>query len=473
MTKLLRPDICVIGAGSGGLLTAAGASQLGADTVLIEAHRMGGDCLNYGCVPSKALLAAAHAAVAYRRAPAFGIEAAPPRIDFAKVRAHVQGVISAIAPNDSEERFAGLGVKVIREQARFTGPEEVLAGDFRIRARRFVVATGSRPAIPPLPGLAELPYLTNETIFDLESLPDHLLVLGGGPIGCELAQAFRRLGARVSLVDMQELLPRDDPEPADVVRQSLLDDGVEIYERHRVVGASGSGTRLALDMEEDGARIRLEGSHLLVAAGRRATVEGLGLEAAGIDHTAVGIRVDEHLRTSNRRVYAVGDVAGGPQFTHVAAYHAGVVIRNALFRLPAKVRYDALPWVTYTDPELAHVGLSEKDARARGPIRLLRWPYAENDRAQAEHRGRGFIKVVTTPRGRILGADIVGHAAGEMIHVWTLAVSQKLKIGAVAGMIAPYPTLAEIGKRAAGNFFAPKLFSERTRRLVRFLARFG
>jgi pyruvate/2-oxoglutarate dehydrogenase complex dihydrolipoamide dehydrogenase (E3) component len=473
MSDLLTPDICVIGAGTGGLVVAAGASQLGAKTVLIESHRMGGDCLNTGCVPSKALLAAAHAATDYRRAAAFGLAQDAPRVDFAKVQAHVRGVIAAIAPNDSEERFTGLGVTVLREPGRFTGPSEVSVGETRIRARRFVVATGSMAFVPPVPGLGDLPYLTNETIFDIDRLPAHLLVMGGGPIGCELAQAFRRLGAQVSVVEMLEIMPKDDPELVAVVRQSLLDDGIALFEQHKVVGASKSGANLALEIEKDGMRRRLEGSHLLVAAGRRPQVADLGLESAGIAHSDKGIQVDARLRTTNRRAYAVGDVVGGPQFTHLAAYHAGIVIRNALFRLPARVDLSALPWVTFTNPELAHVGSSEAAARAQGPIRLLRWPLAENDRAQAEHLHRGFIKIVTNMRGRILGADIVGPSAGEMIHFWTLAVSQKLKIGAVAGMIAPYPTLAEIGKRAAGNYYLPKLFCERTKRLVRFLARFG
>jgi len=473
MSDLLTPDICVIGAGTGGLVVAAGASQLGAKTVLIESHRMGGDCLNTGCVPSKALLAAAHAATDYRRAAAFGLAQDAPRVDFAKVQAHVCAVIAAIAPNDSEERFTGLGVTVLREPGRFTGPSEVSVGETRIRARRFVVATGSMAFVPPVPGLGDLPYLTNETIFDIDRLPAHLLVMGGGPIGCELAQAFRRLGAQVSVVEMLEIMPKDDPELVAVVRQSLLDDGIALFEQHKVVGASKSGANLALEIEKDGMRRRLEGSHLLVAAGRRPQVADLGLESAGIAHSDKGIQVDARLRTTNRRAYAVGDVVGGPQFTHLAAYHAGIVIRNALFRLPARVDLSALPWVTFTNPELAHVGSSEAAARAQGPIRLLRWPLAENDRAQAEHLHRGFIKIVTNMRGRILGANIVGPSAGEMIHFWTLAVSQKLKIGAVAGMIAPYPTLAEIGKRAAGNYYLPKLFGERTKRLVRFLARFG
>jgi pyruvate/2-oxoglutarate dehydrogenase complex dihydrolipoamide dehydrogenase (E3) component len=473
MGERLAPDICVIGAGTAGLVTAAGASQLGAETVLIEADRMGGDCLNTGCVPSKSLLAAAHAAVAHRRAARFGLVQDAARVDFAKVHAHVQGVIRAIAPNDSEERFEGLGARVIRARARFAGPQEVEVGGVLIRARRFVVATGSRPALPPVAGLAEVPHFTNETIFNLDRLPEHLLVMGGGPVGCELAQAFRRLGARVSLVEMARLLPKDDPEPVEILRRALIEDGIALYERHKVARAEALASGLALTIDGEAGTKRLEGSHLLVAAGRRPRVEALGLEAAGIAHSAQGIAVDARLRTTNRRVYAIGDVVGGPQFTHLAAYHAGIVIRNALFRLPAKIDFSALPWVTYTDPELAHVGESEQAASRRGPIRILRWPLAENDRAQAEHQTRGFIKVVTRPSGRILGADIVAPGAGEMIHLWTLAVKERLKIGAVAGMIAPYPTFSEIGKRAAGNFFLPKLFSDRSRQLVRMLARLG
>ena len=473
MTLRLDVDICVIGAGTGGLVVAAGSSQLGQKTVLIESDRMGGDCLNTGCVPSKALLAAARAATEWKRASAFGLEQALPAIDFAKVRRHVQGVISAIAPNDSQERFTGLGVTVLRKMARFTAPNEVQAGDTRIRARRFVIATGSAPFIPPIPGLAGLPYLTNETIFDLETLPHHLLIVGGGPIGCELAQAFRRFGAAVSVVEMGTILPKDDPEAVSVVRKALLAEGIALIEGHSVTAASLSADGIAIEIEKDGSRRRLEGSHLLVAAGRRPRVADLGLEQAGVAFSDKGIAVDRRLRTSNRRIYAVGDVTGGPQFTHLAAYHAGIVIRNALFRLPAKANTAALPWVTFTDPELAHVGLHEAQARALGPIRILRWPLSENDRAQAEHRHDGFIKIVTNGQGRILGADIVGPSAGELIHLWTLAVSQGMKIGAVAGMIAPYPTLAEIGKRAAGNYFLPKLFGPGTKRLVRFLARFG
>ena len=470
MSTTLTPDICVIGAGSAGLSVAAGAAQLGADTVLIEAHKMGGDCLNYGCVPSKALLAAANAAQSARAAGRFGVRAAEPAIDFAAVHDHVQGVIAAIAPHDSEERFTGLGVRVIRAQARFTGPQEIVAGNVAVRARRFVLATGSSPLVPPIPGLDRVSFLTNETVFDLTETPRHLLVIGGGPIGCELAQAFRRLGAAVTIVEMATLLPKDDPELVDVVRRNLVTEGVTLQERTKVVGVEPSADGIALLTDRE----RLGGSHLLIAAGRRANLGGLDLAAAGIAHTAAGITVDKRLRTTNRRVHAIGDCIGGLQFTHVAGYHAGIVIRNALFRLPARADHRTVPWVTYTDPELAHVGLTETAARAAGHSpQVLRWPFKENDRAQAERATDGLVKAVVTPRGRILGASIVGPHAGELIHPWVLAMANGLGIGALATMIAPYPTLGEAGKRAAGSFFTPKLFSPRTRRLVRFLRRFG
>ena len=468
-------DICVIGAGSAGLLVAAGAAQLGAATVLIERDKMGGDCLNYGCVPSKALLAAARAAATCRGAARFGVTAGEPEIDFAAVMSHVHGVIAAIAPNDSVARYEGLGATVIHAEARFTGRREIVAGGRRIRARRFVVATGSAPAAPPIPGLDQVAYLTNETIFDNRRLPDHLIVIGGGPIGMEMAQAHAGLGARVTVLEAAQVLAKDDPELATLLRERLRDAGIAIRERATIArierGADGIAAILAgRDGEE-----RLVGSHLLVAAGRRPNVAALDLATAGIAHGKQGVVVDARLRTTNRHVFAIGDVAGGPQFTHVAGYHAGIVLRNALFRIPAKVDYRALPWVTYTDPELAHVGLAEAAARERhgDDLAILRSTFHENDRAQTERTTHGLVKVVTRKNGRILGASILGPQAGELIHPWVLAIGQRLKIKAMAGMIAPYPTLGEAGKRAAGSFYLGKLFSPRTKSLVRFLARFG
>jgi pyruvate/2-oxoglutarate dehydrogenase complex dihydrolipoamide dehydrogenase (E3) component len=476
MPENLQPDICVIGAGSGGLSVAAAAAAFGVPVVLVERGRMGGDCLNYGCVPSKSLLAAAKHAVAFTRAPGFGVTYGPPTIDFAKVRAHVRGVIAAIAPNDSTARFTGLGVRVIKGTAQFKDAATVAVGDaYEIKARRFVIATGSAPAIPPIPGLADTPHLTNETIFDLGECPAHLLIIGGGPIGLELAQAFRRLGAAVTVLEAATPLAKDDPECAAVVLDQLARDGVAIRAGvavRRVAGAAGGKVQVVIgtaDQEET-----IEGSHVLVATGRTPNVAELGLDRAGVACNGRGIVVDKRLRTSNKRVYAIGDVAGGPQFTHVANYHAGLVVRHALFRLPVAASTDALPWVTFTDPELAHVGLGEAEARARRyKFQVLRWPYHENDRAQAERTTAGHIKVITTRSGRILGATIVGHNAGELIATWSLAVGQRLNIRAVATAVLPYPTLGEIGKRAAISRYTTSLTSPMVRRIIAWLRRLG
>jgi pyruvate/2-oxoglutarate dehydrogenase complex dihydrolipoamide dehydrogenase (E3) component len=465
------PDLCVIGAGSGGLSLAAGAAQMGASVVLIERGRMGGECLNTGCVPSKALLAAARAARRARVAGGFGVGLPEPAIDFAAVRRHVRAAIETIAPHDSAERFRGLGVRVVAGSARFLGPDRVGVGAEVIRARRFVVATGSRPAVPPIAGLAEVPFLTNETVFDLGVLPRHLAIVGGGAVGCELAQAFRRLGAAVTVVELASLLGRDDPELVAVVRDRLLAEGVAIREGARIERVAPS---------VDGPVLHLAGapaiaaSHVLVAAGRAPVVEDLDLEAAGIAFDARGIRVDAGLRTTNPRIFAVGDVVGDPRFTHVANHHAGLVIRRALFRLPARLRLEALPWVTFTDPELAQVGMTEAAARAAGrdPV-VLRSPFAANDRAVAERETEGLVKVVADRRGRVLGAGIVGAEAGELVHAWALAMSARLRLGALAGAILPYPTRGEAGKRAAGAFFTPRLFGPGARRLVRALAWLG
>jgi pyruvate/2-oxoglutarate dehydrogenase complex dihydrolipoamide dehydrogenase (E3) component len=474
MAERIETDICVIGAGSGGLTVAAGAAQMGAKVVLIEKHKMGGDCLNTGCVPSKALLAAAHDAQTIRDSARFGVKGQAPEIDFQAVHDHVHGVIAAIAPNDSVERFEGLGVRVIKAAACFTGPGEVVAGDSTVRAKRFVVATGSRPAAPPIDGLGEVAYLTNETIFDLTERPEHLIVVGGGPIGVELAQAFQRLGARVTLLEAFTLLANDDPEAVDLVRRRLVADGLDLREGAKIRRIAPHGEGVEVIFEGDGEE-SLVGSHLLVAAGRRANVEDLGLDAAGVTHTAKGIQVDDRLRSSNKKIYAVGDVAGGLQFTHLAGYHAGLVLRNVLFRLPAKVKGHAVPWVTYADPELAQVGLTEAAARERhGPaLRVLTWPFEEIDRALAERATEGFAKVMVAKRGRVLGATIVGRNAGELILPWVLAIDRGLKIGALASVIAPYPTFGEISKRVAGSYYTQSLFSERTRRIVRFLLRLG
>ena len=474
MTTTHSVDICVIGAGSGGLSVAAAAAQFGVAVALIEKGRMGGDCLNYGCVPSKALIAAGKQAHAMGAGDRFGVAPQAAHVDFAAVNRHVHEVIAAIAPNDSVERFTGLGVTVIQGAARFTDARTVVAGDHRVTARRFVIATGSSAGVPPIDGLDQVGFLTNETIFENTELPSHLIVVGGGPIGMELAQAHRRLGARVTVLEMFKPLGKDDPELTRIVLDAVEADGVDIRAGIKVNKVAGADGGVQVEIEDNGEIQTIEGSHLLIAAGRKPNVDDLGLEAAGIEFSPRGITVDAGLRTTNRKVYAIGDVAGGYQFTHVAGYHAGLVIRNALFRLPVKVSYDAIPWVTYTDPELAHVGLDEDAARERhGKIRVLRWPYAENDRAQAERKTRGHVKVVTSSKGAILGASIVGHNAGELIQPWVLAITSKLKIKDMTAFVAPYPTLGEVNKRVAYGYYTPSLTNPWIRRVIGFLSKFG
>ncbi|MBX6374306.1 MAG: FAD-dependent oxidoreductase [Acetobacteraceae bacterium] len=471
-------DVAIIGAGAAGLSIAAFSAQLGLKVALIERGRMGGDCLNYGCVPSKALLAAAHRAQAAREAGRFGIRLPPPEIDWAAVRAHVRGAVDRIAPNDSEERFRALGADVIRASAHFVAPDAIEAGGRRYTFRRAVVAAGSAPVVPAIPGLAEVPYVTNETIFDLEDPPGHLIVLGGGPIGLEMAQAHARLGCLVTVIEAApSIAGREDPELVEGLRQALRAEGVTLREGatlRRVEPDEPGGLVAVL---EDGSRIA--GTHLLLAVGRAPRLAGLDLPAAGIEATRQGIATDLSLRSvSNRRVWAAGDIADprglGPRaFTHVCSQHAAIVARSMLFRLPAKLDYAALPRVIYTDPELAQVGLTEAEAREAGhtALRILRWPLSDNDRAVAEGRPEGLVKLITTPKGRLLGASVLGARAGDMAGIFGLMIGRKLPLSALAGLVLPYPTLAEAAKRAAGEFFTPKLLSPVAKRLAGLLMR--
>lgn len=474
MVQHLTPDLCIIGAGSGGLTVAAVAAQLGVSVVLIEKAKMGGDCLNYGCVPSKSIIAAGKRAHIMRTSATFGIQQIEPVVNWAEVHDHVHSVIAAIAPNDSVERFTGLGVTVIQEAASFKDKRTVIAGDYEIKARRIIVATGSSPTLPPIPGIDQVGAMTNETVFDNKSPIDHLIIIGGGPIGMELAQAHRRLGAQVTVLEAAKVLSKDDPELTKVVIDQLKADGIKMFEGAQVERLEKTESGIRAHITDNGVDKTIDGSHLLVAAGRKPNTNGLNLEAAGIKYDRRGITVSAGLKTSNSRVYAIGDVAGGLQFTHVANYHAGLVIRNALFRVPVKVNPDVIPWVTFTDPELAHVGLTEEEAKKRHKdIRILRWPYAENDRAQAERATKGFAKVITAKNGKILGASIVGDHAGELIQMWTLAITKKMKIKDMTAFISPYPTFSEINKRAATTFFVSTLSSPWLRWFVNFLAKFG
>ena len=476
MPTKIKADICIIGAGSGGLSVAAGAAQLGKKVVLIEKGEMGGDCLNYGCVPSKALLSAGAAAQAMRMTAQYGITPHEPEVDYGAAMDHVRKAIDTIAPHDSQERFEGLGCIVIREHGSFTGPSQVTAGDNVINAKFIIVCTGSSPFVPPIPGIDSVPYLTNEHLFENRTKPEHLLVVGGGPIGIEMAQAHRRLGCEVSVIEAApSIMGNDDPELVDVVRKNLVAEGVNLLEGAKATNIrSDSGGKIAIDLE-GGSQSSVSGSHLLMAAGRKPNIDGLNLEAAGVEYTRSGIKVNDYLQSSNKYVYAIGDVAGGLQFTHVAGYHAGLIIRNLLFKL-SKGKNEASsisPYVTYSDPELAHIGLTEAQAKEKySNFKVRRWEFTENDRAIAEGATSGLVKVITDKKGNILGASIVGKNAGDLIQTWAFAVANKQNVKAFTNYIAPYPTRGEASKRVSSAFFTDQLFSNKTRSLIKFLSVF-
>ena len=469
MTRI-KTDILVIGAGSGGLSVAAGAVQMGAKVVLLEGHLMGGDCLNFGCVPSKALIASAKQAHKLENGAKFGIANEEPKVDYAAAKDHVHKVIETIAPVDSQERFEGLGVHVIREFGRFISRTEVQAGDTVIEARRIVIATGSGPLVPPIPGIEDVKVHTNETIFDLRERPDHLIVVGGGPIGMEMAQAHVRLGSKVTVIEGAKAMGKDDPEMATIVLDRLRAEGVEIVEEAQAERISGADGQITVHTPKGD----FTGSHLLMAVGRKVNIDKLDLDKGGVKHDRTGVKVDAGLRSvTNKRVYAVGDVAGGLQFTHVAGYHAGVIIRPMLFGLPAKAKTEHIPWATYTDPELAQVGLTEAQARKKHGAKLFvaRYEYEENDRAIAEGKTTGLIKVMVVG-GKPVGASIVGAEAGNLIGLWAMAIANGLKMSAVANTVLPYPTIGEINKRAASAYFTPKLFDNPTvKKVVGFVQR--
>jgi pyruvate/2-oxoglutarate dehydrogenase complex dihydrolipoamide dehydrogenase (E3) component len=461
----LTPDLCVIGAGAGGLSVAAGAARLGASVVLIEGARMGGECLNAGCVPSKALLAAARQA--WGGGP---LARSPSPTDYAAAMAHVARSIAALAPHDSEERFRNLGCTVIRDWATFVSPTELRAGDILVAARRFVIATGSAPRIPDLPGLAGVPCLTTETLFGLTERPGHLLIVGGGATGLEIAQAHRRLGSAVTVLEAGRALSGEDPEAVAVVLAALRGEGVAIHENTAAARVEGAEGRIEVTAA-DGRGFKA--THLLLATGRTPSVGRLNLAAAGLPD-AGPIRTDARLRTANPRIFAIGDVTGSA-FAHAAGHHAAIVLRQALFRLPARLDATPMPRVTFTDPELAQVGLTEAEARARHGSRLAvtTAPFAENDRAVAEARPEGFCKLMIVG-GRAVGATLVGADAGDSAAMWTLAIARRTRISAIAGLILPYPTRAEVGKRAAGAYYSIRLFGSpwvgRAVRLIRRLS---
>ena len=465
-------DICIIGAGSGGLSIASGAAQLGRSVVLYEAEEMGGDCLNYGCVPSKALIAAGKHAHALTMGTPYGVKPAKPKVDFEQVKAHVKGVIEHIAPVDSQERFEGLGCIVVREKASFKDGRTVESATTITKAKRFVIATGSRASAPPIPGLKDTPYLTNEDVFDVDNLPKHLLIIGAGPIGLELGQAFARLGSKVEIIDIAPPLGSNDTEHVTVLTDALKSEGVIFHTpvNTKLIRKTESGVAIDLD---DGTV--LTGSHLLVAAGRKPSIDGLNLGVANIAINRGGVVTDKFLRTSNKKVYAVGDVSGRGGLTHAAGHHASIIIKNFYF-VPffnASAETEIMPAVIYSQPELASIGMSEQLAReTHSDVRVVKWDFDENDRAIAERNMAGGVKIIARKNGKILGASIVGESAGDLIQIVAVAMANKTKIIGLTKIISPYPSRGEAIKRAASSWYTDAVFGPKAKTLSGLLTRF-
>lgn len=473
MSERIDCEIAVIGAGAGGIAMATASALFGMKTVLIERERMGGYRL-HGELPLQVLSAAGRHAVNWREATGFGIRYEEPDIDFAAVLRHAKKTTAAQAANDSVERLSALGITVLQGEARFTSADSLAVGDRVVAAKRFVIATGARPALPAIPGLAEIPCLTPQTAFDLTERPLHLLIIGGGGAGVALAQGFCRIGVKVTLVEQGRFLSRHDPELSDLTIDALRRDGVTLHEQTEIAQVENTVPGIVLTLRHtDGSSTRIAASHLILAAGWQADHGALNLMAAGIETGAQGIVTDRRLRTTNRRVYAIGAATDLQATTPVVLHHAGVALKNLLFRLPARIAANAAASLVPSDPELAFVGLNETAAR-RGhrSIRLLRRPFVLNERALAEGSSEGLLKVVTTPLGGILGAATVGPQAAEILQPWALAIGKGFGIGAMQAMIAPFPARGNTAAQAATDFYRPKLFSPFGRRVVQFLARF-
>ena len=454
--KKIKADLLVIGAGSGGLVVASGAAQLGANVVLVEGDRMGGDCLNYGCVPSKALLAAANTAKQVNQSDKFGIKAEIVNLDYTEVMAYVEKKIAEIAPHDSQERFEEMGVTVLRDYAKFKDPKTVVVGNNEITARRIVLATGSRAKIPNINGLDKVNYLTNESLFDLRKSPRHLAIIGGGPIGVEMAQAHARLGVRTTIIEINRIMQGYERRFVEPVYKSLIDDGVNILEDTVVDRVENDRSSIKLHLSSAGSLVV---SDLLIAAGRAPNIEKLTLTEAGIKYNDRGVIVGRNLKTTNRSVYAIGDLVDGPSFTHTASYHAGIVLKKILFGLSSTMQTIHIPLVTYTDPEIASVGLNFNDAVKRFGNKVKRScvNLESNDRAITDSKTEGFVEVVLLGR-KVIGCTIVCKNAGELISFWAFIISRNLKISNVNSMVPPYPTLGEVNKRVVSEYYAPKLF---------------
>ena len=466
-------DIGIIGGGAGGLTVAAGAAQLGARTILIEKEKeLGGDCLHFGCVPSKTLIKSAHVYHLMKNAKKFGLpQVSPPPVNFRNISARIKSVISTIQQHDSEERFCSLGARVEFGQPYFTDAHAVRLNGNTHTAKNWIIASGSSADIPPIKGLDKTPFITNREIFYLDQLPKSMIVMGAGPVGIEMAQAFNRFGTAVTVVGRApQILPKDDPDLTDEVMDILSAEGVKFYTSHSIEAVSDLGHQRQVTLKgKTGNTLSLKAQMLLVALGRAANVEGLGLDTIGIEHDRHGIKVDQRMRTNHKHIYAVGDVNGGFQFTHAAGYEGGIVISNAIFRLPRKADYTYMPWCTYTDPPLGNIGMTEKMARAAG-VNYTVWTeeFKGNDRSQAEGEKTGKIKMILNEKEKPIGVQILGSHAGDLLAEWVAVLNGKVKLATLAAAVHPYPTISEINKRVAGNFFSPKIFSKKMQKGLKF-----
>jgi pyruvate/2-oxoglutarate dehydrogenase complex dihydrolipoamide dehydrogenase (E3) component len=466
-------DIGIIGAGAGGLTVAAGAAQLGAKTLLIEKEKeLGGDCLHFGCVPSKTLIKSAHVYHLMKNAEKFGLPKVDlPPVDFRNVSERVRSVIATIQHHDSVERFCGLGVQVEFGHSNFTDEHSIRLNGKSYTSKVWVIASGSSANIPAIKGLDKTPYITNKEIFYLDHLPKSMIVLGAGPIGIEMAQAFSRFGTDVTVVDMApQILRNDDQDLADTVMETLGSEGVKFYINHSIDAVRDLGNeREMIVKSKDGNTHSLKAEALLIALGRVANVEELGLEAIGVEHDRRGVKVDSRMRTNHKHLYAVGDVNGGFKFTHAAGYEGGIVVSNAIFRLPRKADYTYLPWCTFTDPPLGNIGMNEKMAREAGiDYKVWTEEFKDNDRSVAEGEKIGKIKMLLNGKEKPIGVQILGSHAGDLLAEWVAVLNGKVKLATLAAAVHPYPTIGEINKRVAGKFFSPKIFSEKVQKGLKF-----
>ena len=467
-------DLIVVGGGAAGLTAATGAGQLGAKTLLVEKEQnLGGDCLHYGCVPSKSLIKSAYCYNVMKQAARYGLPSVTvPPVDFKQVRERIRGIIQIIQSHDTAEWIKEkYNVDTVFGAAQFIDPHTMTCGEHTVTAKSVIIATGSSPVIPPIKGIKNIDYLTNRSIFYIDQLPESLVVLGGGPIGAEMAQAFARLGTRVTLLQSPgQLLPKEDRDVADYIHKRLVEDGVDVWLNSRAVAVAKHDGRVRVTVDQRGEETELSSSHLLVATGRRANVEDLRLGRAGVDYTPKGIRVDARLRTTAKHIFAAGDVNGGFQFTHIAGYEGGLAMVNAVMRVPAKADYTKVPWCTYLDPEVASVGYNERWARKEGVrFSVHKEEFKDNDRALTEGEPGGFIKILINRRGVPVGAQIVGYHAGDLIHEWVAAINGRVSLSTLAQSIHAYPTMAEISKTASGNYLAPRIFNNSVRETLKLV----